>query len=1344
MGGGILQLVAYGTQDEFIMGNPEITFFKTVYRRHTNFSISEYDLNFSSNLDFGKRGRCRIRKQGDLLHKLFLVINLPEVETKFRFLTVGEVQRLLDNFNITWETDKDNDETFDEDDYNEIILLIDKVIDDINNELDIILDLYHENNNKLASEKFFKMYPDATEASVEDYYYFIISCLIDSSIYNIEYQFITSQHQDRTDPSSNLPLPLQNAPLLQQRLFDDFISFATGQTTFPVSDNDENIFFIFNTDTSNYNISGSVNQLDSNTVFRAGINNSYGETDFAFLDGYKIFDQVLDVRSEEINSNFDVQIIKSILLDNIRFGLKKNPKQLTKVYNSLNNDIKFIFYKILSRQAENIYTATDDFINLSLFSSNEPEFQDNFTSDFTLPPEPNEPSNIMHPYGLFIKKSVNNMHNNNRNTYRTNTYINYFNEFNLWTRTNVSNPGNSDIDEFDNLCQDELNELFGENLPDTIQNMYFLNYIPLLTANDIPIAIDRILRQKILENEENSDNISNFIDDLVNELEAGKNLLITNLTPKICITDAFAQDINVRYNNFRTLDRLSNFRARDGANGDIMLNSIVRKNDVIDYNGQKMVYSQYVINVYLDIVNNFTADGFSEELNDIIRTINTFATPTSQMINYTAYLNNNNNLNEDLRINSINLPILSDSISSIWYNLSIGVVNNYNNLYNDQILSRNKFYNDIGSEMQSYLDEISRDFFNTTIPINPQDNFSSPIDYWFNTPISELPVNNNGGIGTYLNDKVNTFISQLNKYDRNRKLLNMKDLIISQSVYYYEKFITILREIVDNNIEVNMELIMGMMNLVYDHEKHNTTDDPVLDIKDSYINPNNPNYDPKEPKDNAMDIFEKVESLFNLLISSEINPFDQNIDKNRFELWNIIWSPTKQFDEQNEREKYNFLFGNINAEELFKQTSLIDVKYNGFLSENDIYRYMQDIIISNSIFSPLVNFIGDTVSETEINILSYFDQRKFELEQELVKFEGDNDTPGLKEELLNVLNAGELANFAWIKKLGYYIINNITIKIGDQIIDKQYGEWLNIWQELSLSESKIRGNNILIGNVPELVTFNTDTKPKYELIIPLKFWFCRHIGSSLPLVALQHTFIDIDIELKSFRECAYFDNFVEFNQTPKLKCNLLAQYVYLEREERLKLAKSKLEYLIDVVQYSNDYYIDYNSLDENGIFEIKIYFENPVKELFWIMQDVSLTDGTLPNGEKQFHNYSTILENGKSINPIDSVEIKFSSRQRELFKDSIYYNYIQPYERHTNSPSLGINVYSFSLRPELIQPSGAANFSKIDDAAIVIKMKKEVINQMKEFGLKYRFGVYCNSYNWLRIMSGLGGLAFFI
>ena len=80
MGGGLIQLSAYGSQDVFLTGNPQITFFKSVHRRHTNFSREDVKQEFKGTVDFGNKVSCTISKNSaDLLHRLTVQIDLPSV-----------------------------------------------------------------------------------------------------------------------------------------------------------------------------------------------------------------------------------------------------------------------------------------------------------------------------------------------------------------------------------------------------------------------------------------------------------------------------------------------------------------------------------------------------------------------------------------------------------------------------------------------------------------------------------------------------------------------------------------------------------------------------------------------------------------------------------------------------------------------------------------------------------------------------------------------------------------------------------------------------------------------------------------------------------------------------------------------------------------------------------------------------------------------------------------------------------------------------------------------------------------------------------------------------------------
>merc|ERR1712036_36246 len=79
MGGGLMQLVAYGAQDVYLTGNPQITFWRVTYRRHTNFAMEAIEQTFNGQADFGRRVQCTISRNGDLAYRTYLQVTLPEI-----------------------------------------------------------------------------------------------------------------------------------------------------------------------------------------------------------------------------------------------------------------------------------------------------------------------------------------------------------------------------------------------------------------------------------------------------------------------------------------------------------------------------------------------------------------------------------------------------------------------------------------------------------------------------------------------------------------------------------------------------------------------------------------------------------------------------------------------------------------------------------------------------------------------------------------------------------------------------------------------------------------------------------------------------------------------------------------------------------------------------------------------------------------------------------------------------------------------------------------------------------------------------------------------------------------
>ena len=164
------------------------------------------------------------------------------------------------------------------------------------------------------------------------------------------------------------------------------------------------------------------------------------------------------------------------------------------------------------------------------------------------------------------------------------------------------------------------------------------------------------------------------------------------------------------------------------------------------------------------------------------------------------------------------------------------------------------------------------------------------------------------------------------------------------------------------------------------------------------------------------------------------------------------------------------------------------------------------------------------------------------------------------------------------------------------------------------------------------------------------------------------------MKLRNFSDVAYYPELVKFNRKPKLKCNVIGNYLYLDHEDRMNIAKEKQEILIETIQYNGETLIDVNTTDT---ITIELNFCTLSKELFIACRLDEYIDGSQSNGEKKWNNYlvripKNIVTNSGSlevsyvdVNPIDTIQIKYNGRERESQKSSVFYECIQKSCHHT-------------------------------------------------------------------------------
>lgn len=363
----------------------------------------------------------------------------------------------------------------------------------------------------------------------------------------------------------------------------------------------------------------------------------------------------------------------------------------------------------------------------------------------------------------------------------------------------------------------------------------------------------------------------------------------------------------------------------------------------------------------------------------------------------------------------------------------------------------------------------------------------------------------------------------------------------------------------------------------------------------------------------------------------------------------------------------------------------------------------------------------------------------------------------------------DYAKFAWVGCLGNAMIDRIDVNIGGEKIDRHYADWINIWHELTGFVAQEKLYNKLIGNVPELTTFDKAEKPAYLLTIPLSFWFCRKAGLSFPIIALQYNTVSLTIKLKPIDNCAYVEELnlndnddtampqlsiadIWENKGYVMNCNILVDYVYLDSMERKRFAQSMHEYLIETTQVINIF--DTTDANQN----IHLDFVGPCKEIIWIAQKTAYLNGN--QTQKKLPFVYTInannTENNPNNNPLVDAQLLLNGYVRfdKIFGKN-YFNYMQPYVHHNRTPADGINMYSFALFPEEHQPSGTCNFSRIDNAIFspiydqnmfTYKLSDIDPNTSTDndqiINTSINISVYATRYNILRFAGGFGGVAF--
>jgi hypothetical protein len=388
-------------------------------------------------------------------------------------------------------------------------------------------------------------------------------------------------------------------------------------------------------------------------------------------------------------------------------------------------------------------------------------------------------------------------------------------------------------------------------------------------------------------------------------------------------------------------------------------------------------------------------------------------------------------------------------------------------------------------------------------------------------------------------------------------------------------------------------------------------------------------------------------------------------------------------------------------------------------------------------------------------------------------------------------------------------------------------------------------------SAPRQVCAPRNALPETTLYVPFQFWYCRNPGLALPLIALQYHEVKINLDIRPIDECLWAVSTLgecsgsgkvttAYNQS-LVAASLYVDYVFLDTDERRRMAQNPHEYLIEQLQFTGDESVGSSSN------KIKLNFNHPVKELVWVVQPDENVDycaslecsqplfsvlgaqpfnysdaiDALPNAIHSFGGPDSVAQTSQSFitadglfqdagavdvttqqwwanptagthgasapgngsysapnlgfgagessstgfpiqnsgvsdagtfvlaetsldmhcwgeNPVVTGKLQLNGQDRFSEREGTYFDLVQPYQHHTRNPDTGINVYSFALRPEEHQPSGSCNFSRIDNATLQLVLSNATVEGTKTAKVR----VYATNYNVLRVMSGMGGLAY--
>ena len=345
---------------------------------------------------------------------------------------------------------------------------------------------------------------------------------------------------------------------------------------------------------------------------------------------------------------------------------------------------------------------------------------------------------------------------------------------------------------------------------------------------------------------------------------------------------------------------------------------------------------------------------------------------------------------------------------------------------------------------------------------------------------------------------------------------------------------------------------------------------------------------------------------------------------------------------------------------------------------------------------------------------------------------------------------GDLAHQIWVEivlkrktangntyKAAEAFLEQVEFELGGQRVDLITNFMMRFEDELFHTDSEKAAYD-------RLVSFDANDADETvrRFYVPLIFSFNKNVGLSLPLIALQYHEAKLLLSFASKEKMQSWG--VDETYTPQV--NLFVQYILLDASERRRFASGSHEYLITQHSWTGYESVTHDSTGNNRTsYTSRINMNHPQKYLAWALADT--------DNYGKFSTASDFSSTNEAYGPLYQARLTLNGHDRESARRGSWFNSVVPYSTTSTRPAAGIYLFSFALKPAEFQPSGTCNLSRVDNCSLHLEFKagnagthvaniKDEGSTLADITSLNQLIVVGENYNVLRVMSGMGGLAY--